>query len=133
MPQRFPILAIVLASTLLSLPSAARAQPSLDVAEARYQQASRETYQAQKGYDDALARTREVGKAYQAALEEHRAASRLLVDANVTGPKAAERVRQAEAALEAERARVAPQYAPVEAAAAARHKALDRALAQDPE
>jgi hypothetical protein len=42
-------------------------------------------------------------------------------------------VRQGERALEAERERVAPQYAPVEAAAAAHRAALDRALAPNPE
>jgi hypothetical protein len=129
MPQRFPILAVALLSIIASLPAVSRAQRSLDVAEARYQQASRETYIAQKAFDDAVARTREIGKAYQAALDEQRAANRLLADANVTGPKAAEKVRQAERALEAERERVAPQYAPVEAAANAHRAALDRALA----
>ena len=133
MPQRLPILAVALLSTLLLLPTVAAAQGSLDVAEARYQQASRETYHAQKAFDLAVAHAREAGKAYQAALEEQRAASRLLADADVTGPRAADKVRQAERALEAERERVAPQYAPVESAAAEHRRAVERAIAQVPE
>jgi hypothetical protein len=133
MPQRLPILAVGLLSSLLSLPATAVAQGSLDVAEARYQQASRETYHAQKAFDLAVARTREAGKAYQTALDEQRAASRLLADADVTGPRAADKVRQAERALDAERERVAPQYAPVESAAAEHRKAVDGAIAQVPE
>ena len=133
MPQRLPIFAVGLLSTLLSLPATAVAQRSLDIAEARYQQASRETYHAQKAFDLAVARTREAGKAYQTALDEQRAASRLLADADVTSPRAADKVRQAERALEAERERVAPQYAPVESAAAEHRKAVDGAIAQVPE
>jgi hypothetical protein len=133
MPQRLPILAVSLLSTLLLLPATVDAQRALDVAEARYQQASRETYHAQKAFDLAVARAREAGKAYQTAIEEQRAASRLLADADVTGPRAADKVRQAERALDAERERVAPQYAPVETASAEHRQAVERAIAQVPE
>ncbi|HEV2292904.1 MAG TPA: hypothetical protein VGR35_03560 [Tepidisphaeraceae bacterium] len=106
---------------------------ALDLAESRYQQAAREAYHAQKTFDAAVARSRELGKSYEAALEEQRAAERLLADADISGPRAAEAVRQGEAAREAERQRVAPQHAPVEAAMAEHRRAVDRATGDVPE
>lgn len=132
-----PILAIVSTLALLTAAIPTSAQHSiehaLDLAESRYQQASRETYLAQRAFDDAVARSGEIGKTYQAALNEQRTAGRLLADANVNGPRIADAVRQAEAAVELERQKVAPQYAPVEAAAAEHRRALARAMAALPE
>src|SRR4051812_14155751 len=79
--------------------SAALAQRSLDLADARYQQASRETYQAQRTFDDAVARNKDAAANYEAALAEQKAAGRLLSDADVTGPRAAEAVHAAEVVL----------------------------------
>jgi hypothetical protein len=136
MRPRLAALAIAILSVIAA--PLVRAQPAdirraLDLAEARYQQASREAQQAQQGYDEAVARNKDIAANYHGALNEQKTAGRLLADADVSGPRAAEAVKGEEANVEAERQKIAPQQAKLDAANADFQRQLDRALADVPE
>jgi len=135
--MRQNLLIAAYAFSILAVASFASADPriqrALDLAEARYQQAGREAFQAQQNRDAAAQANADARANYDAAMNEQRAARRLLADTEITLPRAAEAAKGSTAAVEAERGKLAPFHERVVAAGSELRRRQDVALAPKPQ
>jgi hypothetical protein len=103
MRPRLAALAIAILSVISAQPSAPNPVTSVVPSTWPRRATSRRVarvQQAQRGYDDAVARNKDIAANYQGALNEQKTAGRLLADADVSGPRAAEAVKREDANVE---------------------------------